>query len=131
MSFNLYINLCSSLALRDSTTQTQNNQNHPHQHHVPRQSQPCRAARVYTATAFRGRASLTFAFPQQWGYPHIGDRYWDPFWAEAQAAGLSVNLHIGSGGSMGIAMNAPPDQHQLINLAQRSTGATQTGRADV
>ncbi len=70
-----------------------------------------------------GIKAITFAFPQQWGYRHIGDPYWDPFWAEAQAAGLSINLHIGSGGSMGIAMEAPPNQPQFINLAQRSTGA--------
>jgi predicted TIM-barrel fold metal-dependent hydrolase len=51
----------------------------------------------------RGVKGISFAFPQQFGYPHIADPYWDPLWALAQETGLSINLHIGSGGSQGIA----------------------------
>ncbi len=35
--------------------------------------------------------------PQDFGQPHIADQYWDPVWAAAQAADLSINFHIGSG----------------------------------
>ncbi len=51
----------------------------------------------------RGIKGLSFAFPQQYGYKHISDRYWDPLWALAQETDLSVNFHIGSGASMGMA----------------------------
>src|SRR5262249_42669205 len=50
----------------------------------------------------RGVKGISFAFPQQFGYPHIADPYWDPLWAMAQETGLSINLHIGSGGSQGV-----------------------------
>lgn len=35
--------------------------------------------------------------PGEWGFPRITDRHWDPLWAAAQDAGLSINFHIGSG----------------------------------
>ena len=56
-----------------------------------------------------GAKGITFAFPQQFGYPHIGDKYWDRLWAFAQEANLPINFHIGSGGQMGITI--PPSEH--------------------
>ena len=53
--------------------------------------------------AKRGVKGITFAFPHQFGYPHISEAHWDPLWAFAQEAQLPINFHIGSGGSMGIA----------------------------
>ena len=38
--------------------------------------------------------------PQDYGQPHLADRHWDPIWAAAQEAGVSVSFHVG-GGSMG------------------------------
>ena len=69
-----------------------------------------------------GMRGITFAFPQQFGYPHIGDPRWDPLWAIAQETGLSINMHIGSGGSMGL--NSPATwegQDEMLGLAAQST----------
>jgi predicted TIM-barrel fold metal-dependent hydrolase len=35
--------------------------------------------------------------PTFWGLPKLADPHWDPLWAAAQEAGLSINFHIGSG----------------------------------
>lgn len=35
---------------------------------------------------------------QNFDRPPLGDRHWDPIWAAAQANGLSINFHTGSGG---------------------------------
>jgi len=35
--------------------------------------------------------------PQTFGLPVLADHHWDPLWAVAQEAGLSINFHIGSG----------------------------------
>ena len=54
-----------------------------------------------------GVKGISFAFPQQFGFPHIADPYWDPFWSVAQETELSINLHIGGGGSQGVGGEAP------------------------
>ncbi len=71
----------------------------------------------------RGVRGISFALPQQFGYPHIVDRHWDPFWAAAQEADLSINLHIGSGGSQGFGSVdwTSPGQSPMFNLAEHST----------
>jgi hypothetical protein len=48
-------------------------------------------------THAQGIHGISFAFPQQFGYPHIADPHWDPLWRVCEETGLSVNLHIGSG----------------------------------
>jgi predicted TIM-barrel fold metal-dependent hydrolase len=73
--------------------------------------------------AKRGIKALAFAFPQQYGYPHICDTHWDPLWAFAQEAKLSVNFHIGSGGGMGITADAWQGNNMKIQAAERSTRA--------
>jgi predicted TIM-barrel fold metal-dependent hydrolase len=35
--------------------------------------------------------------PHQFGFPRVTDPHWDPLWAAAQDADLSINFHIGSG----------------------------------
>jgi predicted TIM-barrel fold metal-dependent hydrolase len=35
--------------------------------------------------------------PAFWGLPKLADPHWDPLWAAAQEAELSINFHIGSG----------------------------------
>jgi predicted TIM-barrel fold metal-dependent hydrolase len=48
--------------------------------------------------AARGHRGVLFTGePQRHGFPLLGDRHWDPLWAAAQAAGLPVSFHIGSG----------------------------------
>lgn len=72
--------------------------------------------------ARRGVSGISFAFPQQFGYAHIGDSCWDRLWSCAQEAGLSINFHIGSGASMGVTL--PPghkDQHPLVKFADDTT----------
>lgn len=77
--------------------------------------------------AKRGVKGLSFAFPQQFGYPHVADRHWDPLWAFAQEAKLSVNFHIGSGASMGMqgtaAYNGNPLNAQVAERATRVISA--------
>lgn len=48
--------------------------------------------------AKRGFKGILFtAAPQDYGMPVLADRHWDPFWAAAQASGLPISFHIGSG----------------------------------
>lgn len=76
-----------------------------------------------TRMAKRGVKGLSFAFPQQFGYPHVCDPYWDPFWAFAQEANLPMNFHIGGGGGMGITADAFTGNNLKIQGAERSTRA--------
>ncbi len=74
--------------------------------------------------AQRGISGISFAFPQQFGYPHIADPYWDPLWAMAQETGLSINFHIGSGASMGIRYAAGyQGLHPWVKHAEDTTQA--------
>lgn len=70
-----------------------------------------------------GIKGISFAFPQQYGYPHFSDTYWDPLWSTCEETSLSVNLHIGSGGSMGLAGGTYEGHSQMRNLAEMSTRA--------
>jgi predicted TIM-barrel fold metal-dependent hydrolase len=71
-----------------------------------------------------GINGISFAFPQQFGYPHIADPHWDPLWRICQETGLSVNLHIGSGGSMGMGPTNDFAGHSEMRwLAEASTRA--------
>jgi uncharacterized protein len=71
-----------------------------------------------------GIHGISFAFPQQFGYPHISDPHWDPLWRVCQETGLSVNLHIGSGGSMGMGpANDFAGHSEMRWLAEASTRA--------
>ncbi|MCL0101863.1 amidohydrolase [Dehalococcoidia bacterium] len=74
----------------------------------------------------RGIHGISFAFPQQFGYPHVANKAWDPFWASAVETELPVNFHIGSGGSQGtaaISAVAPEGTHPMMLLAEGSTRA--------
>jgi predicted TIM-barrel fold metal-dependent hydrolase len=73
--------------------------------------------------ARRGVRGITFALPEQFGYPHVSDRHWDPLWAFAQEAQLSINFHIGSGGSMGIERGALSQAGVSLSGAEGSTKA--------
>ena len=69
----------------------------------------------------RGTHGLSFAFPHQFKYPHIADPYWDPYWRAAEEAELSVNLHIGSGGSQGVWQPPFKGHDSMTQLAENST----------
>ena len=48
--------------------------------------------------AARGHRGVLFTgTPQSHGMPILGSRHWDPIWEAAQACGLPVSFHIGSG----------------------------------
>ena len=83
---------------------------------------PAEAVAEVERTAKRGIKGITFVFPHQFGYPHIVDPCWDPLWAAAQDAGLSINFHIGTGGSMGLDKSALWEgQSDMFRLAALST----------
>jgi predicted TIM-barrel fold metal-dependent hydrolase len=74
--------------------------------------------------ARRGVNGISFAFPEQWGYKPVSDPYWDPLWAAAQDADLSINFHVGSGASMGLKrLPAFTPKSHLIFVALTSTKA--------
>jgi predicted TIM-barrel fold metal-dependent hydrolase len=64
---------------------------------------PNKAVEEFQWAAKRGARGVSFAFPQQYGYPNICDPAWDVLWAALQEANLPLNMHIGSGGGMGLA----------------------------
>jgi predicted TIM-barrel fold metal-dependent hydrolase len=43
------------------------------------------------------RGILFTGEPQRFGLPTLGNPHWDPLWEAAQAAGLPVHFHLGSG----------------------------------
>ena len=53
-------------------------------------------------TAKLGINAITFAYPQQFGYPNIADPVWDPFWDAAQEADLPITFHVGTGELQGL-----------------------------
>jgi predicted TIM-barrel fold metal-dependent hydrolase len=52
------------------------------------------------------RALLFCNQPQDHGQPSLRDPHWDPIWAAAQAARMSVSFHVGGGDLGGQAMDA-------------------------
>jgi predicted TIM-barrel fold metal-dependent hydrolase len=55
--------------------------------------------------AAMGHRGLIFSQePGNYGMPALVDRHWDPLWAKAQEAGLSINFHVGSGDAQGEAI---------------------------
>ncbi len=66
------------------------------------------------------RAVLFASQPQDFGQPALCDRHWDPLWATAQEAGLSISFHIG-GQSLGAMAKAPADIGTKANFARFSS----------
>ena len=69
------------------------------------------------------RGVLFGSQPEVFGQPPLIDPHWDPFWAAAQDAGLSISFHIGSGdnsdllggaGGMGLRTNLARTCTQLF-----------------
>ncbi len=54
-------------------------------------------AEIERCAALGHRGVLFTGEPHAHGLPYLCDRQWDPIWAAAQAAGLPVSFHIGSG----------------------------------
>jgi len=57
--------------------------------------------------------------PQDYGQPPLAHRHWDPVWAAAQEAGISVSFHVG-GGSMGTQFGDEAEMGWMTNFAKVS-----------
>lgn len=69
----------------------------------------------------RGHRAVNFCNqPQEYGQPPLAHRHWDPIWATAQEAGVSVSFHVG-GGSMGTLMEDPAGLGWMTNFARVSS----------
>ena len=71
----------------------------------------------------RGIHAVNFFMPQQFGFPHICEKSWDPLWAAMQEAGLSINFHIGGGASQGAGSEIWSGHTPMFNLAEVSVKA--------
>jgi len=69
----------------------------------------------------RGHRAVNFCNqPQDYGQPHLADPHWDPIWAAAQEAGVSVSFHVG-GGSMGTLFVDHANMGWMTNFAKVSS----------
>ena len=58
--------------------------------------------------------------PQDYGQPPLAHRHWDPLWAAAQEAGVSVSFHVG-GGTMGTQFADAAEMGWMTNFAKVSS----------
>ncbi len=58
--------------------------------------------------------------PQDYAEPPLAATHWDPIWAVAQEAGISVSFHVG-GGSMGTLFDDTADMGWMTNFAKVSS----------
>ncbi len=58
--------------------------------------------------------------PQDYGQPPLAHPHWDPIWAAAQEAGVSVSFHVG-GGSMGTQFDDAAEMGWMTNFAKVSS----------
>ncbi|HEY3723004.1 MAG TPA: amidohydrolase family protein [Acidimicrobiia bacterium] len=58
--------------------------------------------------------------PQDYGEPPLAHSHWDPIWAAAQEAGVSVSFHVG-GGSMGTQFDDVAQMGWMTNFAKVSS----------
>ena len=58
--------------------------------------------------------------PQDYGQPSLSHAHWDPVWALAQEAGISVSFHVG-GGSMGTLFEDTANMGWMTNFSRVSS----------
>ena len=63
------------------------------------------------------KAVLGAGQPQDFGQPVVAHKHWDPVWAAAQDAGLSISFHIG-GGDLSDLMNDPGEMGIRANFSR-------------
>jgi predicted TIM-barrel fold metal-dependent hydrolase len=69
----------------------------------------------------RGHRAVNFCNqPQDYGEPPLAHRHWDPVWAAAQEAGVSISFHVG-GGSMGTQFEDTAEMGWMTNFAKVSS----------
>lgn len=61
-------------------------------------------AEIQRCAAAGHKGLVSTGKPHEHGQPLLADRHWDPMWAAAQDAGLSISFHVG-GGNLGRHMN--------------------------
>jgi len=79
-------------------------------------------AEIERCAALGYRAILMCNQPQDHGQPVLRHRHWDPLWAAAQEAGLTVSFHVG-GGDLSDLINDPANIGFKANFARISTNA--------
>jgi predicted TIM-barrel fold metal-dependent hydrolase len=71
--------------------------------------------------AANGHRAVNFCNnPADHGEPPLAHKHWDPIWAAAQEAGLSVSFHVG-GGSMGTQFEDTAEMGWMTNFAKVSS----------
>lgn len=69
----------------------------------------------------KGHRAVNFCNqPQDYGQPPLAHTHWDPIWATAQEAGVSVSFHVG-GGSMGTLLVDAAEMGWMTNFARASS----------
>ncbi len=69
----------------------------------------------------KGHRAVNFCNqPQDYGQPPLAHKHWDPIWATAQEAGVSVSFHVG-GGSMGTLLEDTAGLGWMTNFAKVSS----------
>jgi predicted TIM-barrel fold metal-dependent hydrolase len=58
---------------------------------------PAAVAEIERCAGLGYRAVLFCNQPQDFGKPLLRDRHWDPIWATAEAAGMTISFHVGGG----------------------------------
>jgi uncharacterized protein len=79
-------------------------------------------AEIERCAALGYRAVLMCNQPQDHQQPVLRHRHWDPLWAAAQDAGMTLSFHVG-GGDLGELINDPADIGFKANFARISTNA--------
>ena len=79
-------------------------------------------AEIERCAALGYRAVLMCNQPQDHQQPVLRHRHWDPLWAAAQDAGMTMSFHVG-GGDLGELINDPADIGFKANFARISTNA--------
>ena len=74
-----------------------------------------------SAASRTGHRAVNFCNqPQDYGQPPLAHPHWDPIWAAAQEAGVSVSFHVG-GGSMGTQFDDTAEMGWMTNFAKVSS----------
>jgi predicted TIM-barrel fold metal-dependent hydrolase len=81
---------------------------------------PAAVKEISRCAALGYRALLFCNQPQDHGAPLLRDRHWDPIWAAAEEAGLSISFHVG-GGDLAKEFAGPATIGQKANFARVST----------
>lgn len=79
-------------------------------------------AEIERCAALGFRAVLMCNQPQDFGMPYLRDRHWDPIWAAAQAAEMSISFHVG-GGDLSEVTQDPANIGFKANFARASAMA--------